>query len=135
MLHLLYRPTRALPRTIRPTQGKFASATDEDVVTVAIPVRGYFGRADKIPRMEGNASGLRKPLLTLNCPRSEIIPVAASSFEVPKGEGCNFVHGFARFAKHRREQGVAMNHPFARAKSRVGAARLGSLDERPAIVE
>jgi hypothetical protein len=44
-----------------------------DMAISAISVRGYFGRADKIPRMEGTASGFRTLLLTLNYPRSGII--------------------------------------------------------------
>jgi hypothetical protein len=44
----------------------------------AIPVRRYFGRADKIPRMEGIASGFRTLLLTLNYPRSGIIQEEAA---------------------------------------------------------
>jgi len=42
------------------------------VAALAIPIRGYFGKANGLPRIEETASGFRTLRLTLNYPRSGI---------------------------------------------------------------
>lgn len=96
---------RFIGSRLRP-RGSAATAILHDS-TVAIPNRGYFGKADGLPRIEGTASGFRTSRPTLNYPRSGIVTNPRSGIVTTLGRG-SWTLGRGSFDRLRRDgQGIA----------------------------